>query len=424
MGLVFVALSAMTFQRDNVSQAQTIASQPSLTIPSPLAKSPTSQQQTALQNVTSAQSQQILSLLRPQLLQAVQNHTSATGTYRSWQSIIASPGDASSTTVNSSASTAQVQFVNASGTAYSVTVPVREYHSAAANSSGATGVVAPTSLVTSQVTADCCHPILPPQTLDDLDGDGLTDTASGTFEVSNAGLESSLAAEFMPIYHISTGEQQSFATFGNYVPWTVTSLVGTTPPNSYYHVTPLGLATDQSGNQLYAIRVDYLSLWNADGGLVGGGAACFYSYFGLDSVIQQVSGHNLDAERSVMLLAAPAVNGGANTDATQYQIYSLYTAAHEGTFFDQSIYYDFSPAVPAGEHIILAQSVSKHSTYTFNPNYYPITPAWFIEATNAAIETEYVDGQIDYETYLLLLAAADDTFYGCLVEQFGDQGGQ
>jgi hypothetical protein len=35
-----------------------------------------------------------------------------------------------------------------------------------------------------------------------------------------------------------------------------------------------------------------------------------------------------------------------------------------------------------------------------------------------------VDGQIDYETYLLLLAAADDTFYGCLVEQFGDQGGQ
>jgi hypothetical protein len=27
-------------------------------------------------------------------------------------------------------------------------------------------------------------------------------------------------------------------------------------------------------------------------------------------------------------------------------------------------------------------------------------------------------------TYLALLAAANDTFYGCLVERFGDQGGQ
>ena len=241
---------------------------------------------------------------------------------------------------------------------------------------------------------------------------------------TDGGLESSLATAFMPFYYISTGEQQSFATFGNYVPWTVTSLVGTNPPNSYYHVSPLGLATDQSGNQLYAIRIDFFSLWNADGGLVGGGAACFYSYFGLDGVIQELSGHNLDAERSVMLVAAPAVNGGLNTDPTQYSLYSLYTAAHEGTFFDQSEYADFTTPVPAGNHVELAQSLSKHSTYGFNPDYYPITPAWFIASTNAAIDTEYLDGDIDDATYLALLAAANDTFYGCLVERFGDQGGQ
>ena len=162
----------------------------------------------------------------------------------------------------------------------------------------------------------------------------------------------------MPEYYISTGEQQQFATFGNYVPWTVTGLVGTNPPNSYFHVTPLGLATDQSGNQVYAIRADFLSLWNADGGLVGGGATCYYSYFGLDDVIQELSGHDLDAERSVMLLAAPAVNGGLNPDATAYKLYSLYTAAHEGTFFDQSEHADFSTPVPAGYHVQLAQSVS------------------------------------------------------------------
>ena len=118
----------------------------------------------------------------------------------------------------------------------------------------------------------------------------------------------------MPNYHISTSEQQQFSTYGDYVPWTVTSTVGPNP-NSYYHVTPLGFANDASGNQLGVVRVDYLSLWNADGGLLGGGAPCFNSCFGIDQVINQLSGHDLDAERSVMLLAAPVQYGSYNLNA-------------------------------------------------------------------------------------------------------------
>jgi hypothetical protein len=97
-------------------------------------------------------------------------------------------------------------------------------------------------------------------------------------------------------------------------------------------------------------------------------------------------------------------------------------AAHEGTFFDQSAYASFSPAVPAGNHLNLAPSWSKHSTYNFNPNYFPITPEWFIADYNAALLALLLDGDITDEEYYLSVAIGNDVFYGCLVEQFGDQG--
>jgi hypothetical protein len=414
LGTGLVILSGFVVCNPAMVRAQTVP-KPSLAIPSPLASSPTVAEQNALQNLTSAQQENIQTYIRPQLLQAIENNTAATGTFRSWQSILANPGGGATAHINSSAQGVTVQFINSAGSQFTVTPTFREYHPAGSNTAS---VTAGASRAGSLLRPTCCHPIPPaPQ---DLDGDGLTDSQSD----GEGGLEYALAMEFMPEYFISTGEQQQFASYGNYVPWTVTGLLGTNPPTSRIHVTPLGLGTDQNGNQVYAIRADFLSLWNADGGLVGGGAACFYSYFGLDNVIQQVSGHYLDAERSVMLLAAPPVNGGVNPDATAYRLYSIYTAAHEGTFFDQSEYLDFSNPVAAGNHILLTQSVSKHSTYAFNPDFYPITPAWFIASTNASIEAAYLDGDIDDATYLALLAAANDTFYGCLVERFGNQGGQ
>ncbi len=246
----------------------------------------------------------------------------------------------------------------------------------------------------------------------DADQDGLPDW-----------LESTVADSFTPYYESSAGERDQFATFGNYVPMTVTSLVGTQPPFSYYHVAPLGLMTRQTGEQIFALRIDYMTLWNADGGLVGGGGACYYSYVGLDAVIQQLSGHELDAERSVMLVGAPPVNGGLNPDPTAYKLYILYTAAHEGTFFDQSNYGYFSQGVAEGNHVELALSLSKHSTYNFNPDFYPITPQAYIDAYNLSFSTLYANGDITYADYLLSISLGDGVFYGCLVERFTGQPG-
>jgi hypothetical protein len=385
-------------------------------IPYPFAATPTAYQQQALQNMTSEQSQTIQNVITPLLQQAIQSHPSAPmANFRSWQDIIgnSSPqGELSAlavanSTYNSSPTSRTIQFSNDFGPPLSTSATIRK------------GGNLPTAVA--QANVDTYQSNYRPAPYDpDQDGDGLPDNEVGG---GPGDLEDAVAEAFTPDYYISAGEQQQFAAFGNYVPWTVTSLLGTSPIASIpHHVSPLGLVTDSSGNQLFAIRVDYLSLWNADGGLVGGGAACFYSYFGLDNVINQVSGHELDAERSVMLLAAPAVNGGYNPDASAYSLYSIYTAAHEGTFFDQSEYADFSPPVPAGNHVYLAQSVSKHSTYGFNPDFYPITPDWLIADTLEGITDAYAYGDIDDITYAILIGMADDTFYGCLVERFGYQG--
>lgn len=252
----------------------------------------------------------------------------------------------------------------------------------------------------------------PPALLNpDLDQDGLPDA-----------FEAQVADYFTPLYGTSAGDQQQFAMLADALPISFTSLVGTTPPYSYYRVQPLGPTTDVHNNPLFALRVDYLTLWNGDGGLVGGGALCAYSDVGLDKLIQQLSGHFFDAERSAVLLAAPAVNGGYNSDATTYKMYTLYTGAHEGTFFDQSEYYNFSTPYPVDNHVHLALSLSKHSTYAINPDFLPITPAWFIDLYFNLFLTLYESGIFNYQEYLYSTLVATDVFYGCVVERFSDQG--
>ncbi len=174
----------------------------------------------------------------------------------------------------------------------------------------------------------CCGsvcPIYPIVPVADADLDGLPDS-----------FEALLADNFTPVYSISAGEEQQFATFKNYVPMTVASLLGANTPFSYYRVVPAGLWQDTATTLRYVIRIDYLTLWNADGGLPSGNLACDLSYVGLDQVIQELSGHDLDVERSGMYVSAPAVNAGINLDPNAYSITYIYTAAHEGTFFDNS----------------------------------------------------------------------------------------
>ncbi len=157
--------------------------------------------------------------------------------------------------------------------------------------------------------------------------------------------------------------------------------------------------------------------------MVGGGGACLYSYVGIDEAVQQLTGHYFDAERSGVFVTAPAVNGGYNPDPNAYSLNVLYTAAHEGTFFDQSMYFGYSPAVPAGNHPSLDLSLSKHSTYNFNPDFFPVTPQWFIDSYNLGINIAHDNGEIDDNEYFFSLAVGNDVFFGCIVERFYDQGG-
>jgi hypothetical protein len=366
--------------------------------------------------MTSAQISAYQAKIQPTLANLRSQITShqSTTTFSNWQNLL--KGTASDgTPSNSSISSSTLNFSDASGTV--IPVPV------SGNAVNGTALAPLASRNPAPPHGPICpvwgcggppKPIIPPIAFNpDLDQDGLPDA-----------FESSVADNFTPYYGPSAGDQQQFATFANSVPISITSLVGTVPPYSYFRVQPLGLATDSNNNQLFALRVDYLTLWNGDGGLIGGGAVCAYSYVGIDQVVQQLSGHYFDAERSGMLLAAPAVNGGYNPDPTAYSLYTVYTAAHEGTFFDQSEYINISPAVLAGHnsHVDLALSLSKHSTYTFNPDFFPITPAWFIDSYFTSIAILYDEGILSDLEYAYAVFLGEDVFYGCLVERFSYQG--
>ncbi|MCZ2150857.1 MAG: hypothetical protein LC126_24185 [Bryobacterales bacterium] len=315
----------------------------------------------------------------------------STGSLRSWNEIIGSPSQPSDLTA-SSASDFKLTFSDSAAGVSTRAANVREYHGTYRQVGGVNAVFGLTS--------------------DDLDMDGLPEA-----------FENQLADNFTPVFGVSTGEPNYFARFGDYVPQTVIQRQWPVPPISHFRVQPLGLATDRNGTLVYAMRIDYLTAWDGDSGLIGGGAWCLYSYFGLDSLVQTLTGHELDNERSGMLVAAPAVDGSYNPDPDAYNLYSVYLAAHEGTFFDHSIYADFWPTVPAGNHLNVALSKSKHATYNFNPDYYPLFPFWLIADTYAGLYDSYYAGLISYDTLLLSLAIADDVFYGCVVERFGYQGG-
>jgi hypothetical protein len=184
--------------------------------------------------------------------------------------------------------------------------------------------------------------------------------------------ENALADGFTPAYHVSQFEPDQYATFENSPTLTIKQRHGQTPV-SHFRVLPLFNPirfNPNAGRWESLLRIDYLSLWDHDSGFVGELCA-------LNLLEGGGFAHELDGERSAMLVSAPAVcdgNGcGINLDPNAYSALSVYTAAHEGTTFDHSDYWDFpnSPR-PVGTHLDLWQSLQKHSTYTFNPDYSPI----------------------------------------------------
>ena len=170
------------------------------------------------------------------------------------------------------------------------------------------------------------------------------------------------------------------------------------------------------------MRIDYLSIWDHDSGLVGGGA-CAYNLFGLNDIVGQLGSHNLDNERSAALVAAQVQDYTYSTSPSAYYAYDFYTAAHEGTLADQSRYHTPAQPVPAGGHIELGLTLSKHGTYTANVNGLPLTPFYIIDGVFATLDYYYATGQITYGTYSILLALAFDVFYACVIERFTEQGG-
>jgi hypothetical protein len=269
---------------------------------------------------------------------------------------------------------------------------------------------------------------------------------------------------------------------------TVQTVSGPTPPISYYRVEPsdyIEQTLDSNGQPVYYryFRIDYLTLWNRDDGLVGtiscpadvgisltiatNWLAGFYGAE-LSTLVDGLGGHALDNEHSAVLLAAK-VNGPSDTtipaDYTQYSAVRYFAAAHEKTLTDHSTTFTPSSPLPSGTHVDLYLSRSKHSTYFANPDGAAIIPDDIIAATLSAISTYWSLYQwgIDWEYYDVCpvdpyyfiiapdgevipveyfddgscyvpdiywnpaqLAAelylADSIFYDCLGEHFTDQG--
>ncbi|MGA9769338.1 MAG: hypothetical protein WBV94_09875 [Blastocatellia bacterium] len=248
----------------------------------------------------------------------------------------------------------------------------------------------------------------------------------GDFDGLPEDFENALADLFTPIYHVSAFDVNNYATFNNSLPQSPMQLYGPNPI-SHFRVQPLGF-TYNSANQLVSVlRVDYLTLWDYDNGLVTGGGCSVFP--GLDS-LEGSRSHPIDNERSAALVAAPVADFNYNLDPWAYSAYDYYTAAHEGEPNSKSAYHTPWQPVPAGWHLHLAQSLSKHATYTYNPDYLSLLPDWVIfgilAGADAACYFAAFDSWTDWHNYVCLASIyyAYGAIFECAVERFVDQGGR
>jgi hypothetical protein len=242
--------------------------------------------------------------------------------------------------------------------------------------------------------------------------------------------EDQLSNFFTPVYFVSGNEPNSFARFGDFVPQVPVQGFGPNPV-SHFRVQPLGWARDGAGKLYSFARIDYLTLWDNDNGL-DLGFACDFNvamtgdfggaiYFEL---LDQLSSHELDNERSAALVAARVEDFYFNPNANEYKSYDYFLSAHENTISDQSIFIAPSSPLPADSHVFLYLSRSKHGTYEFNPNGLQLVPFWLQASIYSAIDFAYFSGFIDYWTWQGYLNSADNAFFHCIVERFSDIGGR
>lgn len=274
-----------------------------------------------------------------------------------------------------------------------------------------------------------------------------------TFDGDRDGLpdnfETNVADNFTPFYHISQGETDQFATFQDSIPQAIKARFGQ-QPISHFRVVPLSgpiRYNSISGRYESFLRIDYWTMWDHDSGLVGDSCGLAPG----EDVLQGSEAHDIDNERSALLISAPAVWNGSNfdinLDPNAYSSLSLFTAAHENTPLQHNFYSNFpeNPR-PAGNRFDIWLSLSKHGTYAFNPNFFPLFQIWMIFVIYVAIEiwlfAQICNGYVDQfwievfgdealgwscQTWLTLFIVV--TYYvtillfTCLVERFHEQGG-
>lgn len=271
-----------------------------------------------------------------------------------------------------------------------------------------------------QVDGDLGHAtnfVAPPRTTD-KDLDGLSDT----FEVS-------LAEAFTPYYYVSGGESNNFATFYNFPPLRVAQTWGPYPL-SHYRVKPLGFISDPATGQQYcALKIDYMTLWDRDNGLIGNPSLCGLAVEVFDRL---KAAHEFDVERSAVLVYAPTTAlDQINYNVSAYGARLYYTAAHEGeSLVDRSLLiYVVGAPMPAYSHISLALSRSKHATYPFDPDGMPLLPASLISAVLDAIYLTCLRGfgngfGLGDVICLAALYEAYRAFFGCATEKWTNIGGR
>ena len=276
----------------------------------------------------------------------------------------------------------------------------------------------------------------------DSDQDGLPDN-----------FENNVADNFTPYYHVSQFEPDNYATFLDLIPQTVKQRFGHTPV-SHFRVVPLSGAAGPirynniAGRYESFLRIDYWTLWDHDSGLVG-------DLCGLapgEDILEGSHAHDIDNERSALLVSAPAVWNGSgfsiNLDPNAYSSLSLYTAAHESTPLAHNFYSDF-PENPrqAGNRFELWQSLSKHGTYSFNPDFFPLLQEWMMVPIFTVVEvwiaTRACYGDLDmfwiemfgddafgwscevwWTVFVSVTYYMTILFFTCIVERFNEQGSQ
>jgi hypothetical protein len=242
--------------------------------------------------------------------------------------------------------------------------------------------------------------------------------------------EDNLANLFTPVYFVSGDEPNSFARFGDFVPQVPIQGLGPNPA-SHFRVQPLGWARDSSGHLYSFARLDYLTLWDNDNGLDFGFFCNFniamtgdFGGFAFLQLLDQLSSHPLDNERSAALVAARVEDFYFNPNPNEYKLYDLFLSAHENTISDQSAFIAPQQPLPADSHVFMALSRSKHGTYEFNPDGLPLVPFWLQISIFSAIDFAYFSGFIDYWTYEAYLNSASNAFNNCITERFSDIGGR